>query len=282
MVYMEQNIGNKNRSAWIWLFLSLETVFYLAFLWMDVFEPGLFRYSKALKFAGILLCFLAAAVGASGPVIRKEATGSGIRTAASLETLTASALLLTVFADFCLLLKEFYLTGLLLFIAFQALYCYRFYLTAGVRIWIYILAFAGALALVAAGGRGITFMMAAAVVYTAGITGNVVTGAVYLAGRGLHEKKSFFFCTGLVLFFLCDMNVALFNINEGAAAGTAAAAVYEISAVAMWFFYLPSQVLIALSAALPGENRPGNKQTRQQTDQATGCPDNRLTGQQTE
>ncbi len=48
---------------------------------------------------------------------------------------------------------------------------------------------------------------------------------------------------GLSLFILCDINVALFNVlREGA--------VYHISSVLMWVFYLPSQVLLVLASSI--------------------------------
>jgi len=49
---------------------------------------------------------------------------------------------------------------------------------------------------------------------------------------------------GMVLFLLCDINVALYNvlgtfyINEP---------LYRISSVSMWLYYLPSQLLLSLS-----------------------------------
>jgi len=47
---------------------------------------------------------------------------------------------------------------------------------------------------------------------------------------------------GMFLFILCDIHVALFNQLPRNVA------YHQIASVAMWFFYLPSQVLLALSA----------------------------------
>lgn len=43
---------------------------------------------------------------------------------------------------------------------------------------------------------------------------------------------------GFLLFILCDLNVAVFNI-------TSSGMFYQLAAFLMWFFYLPSQVLLA-------------------------------------
>ena len=55
------------------------------------------------------------------------------------------------------------------------------------------------------------------------------------------------FALGLTLFVGCDVCVGAFN-----SPGLAPAGAYQFAQVGMWLFYLPSQVLIALSA-LPEE-----------------------------
>ena len=60
------------------------------------------------------------------------------------------------------------------------------------------------------------------------------------------------FALGLTLFAGCDVCVGLFN------ALPAASPLYPAASVGMWLFYLPSQVLIALSA-LPEKEAPHEK-----------------------
>ena len=57
------------------------------------------------------------------------------------------------------------------------------------------------------------------------------------------------FLVGLILFVLCDINVLIYNLHRFVSVyyleyGT----LYSLSAVLMWGFYLPSQVIIVLSA----------------------------------
>lgn len=56
-----------------------------------------------------------------------------------------------------------------------------------------------------------------------------------------------FFCIGLFLLLLCDIHVALYNLPEFSHRFWRTW--QGISQMAMWFFYLPSQVLITLAAA---------------------------------
>ena len=58
------------------------------------------------------------------------------------------------------------------------------------------------------------------------------------------------FAAGLTLFAGCDLCVGLFNVLPPSAP------LYPVSSVGMWFFYLPSQVLIALSALPEKEETP--------------------------
>ena len=51
------------------------------------------------------------------------------------------------------------------------------------------------------------------------------------------------FALGLTLFVGCDVCVGIFNLP-----GLLPDALYQFSRIGMWLFYLPSQVLIALSA----------------------------------
>lgn len=76
------------------------------------------------------------------------------------------------------------------------------------------------------------------------------------------------FATGLFLFLLCDINVGLFNLSKHQLITSNMMFVnlsissnkefifllYDISSILMWFFYLPSQVLITLSKYDIGHN----------------------------
>ena len=79
-----------------------------------------------------------------------------------------------------------------------------------------------------------------------------------------HDKKTdAAFCTclfphpvmfliGLVLFLLCDINVMIYNMDGFVNVSSSFYHMLKSSSVIlMWAFYLPSQVLIVLSAMLP-------------------------------
>lgn len=53
---------------------------------------------------------------------------------------------------------------------------------------------------------------------------------------------------GMILFILCDINVALYNVTEVTGISwTFIDIVHNISGLSIWLFYVPSQLLLALS-----------------------------------
>ena len=73
--------------------------------------------------------------------------------------------------------------------------------------------------------------------------------AIYEAFR-FQKESGIWFAAGLLLFFLCDIHVGLCNLSP-ALPDVGAAAWYtgQVAPLAMWFFYLPGQVLLVGSGA---------------------------------
>lgn len=210
---------------WGRLFLAAEAVLWAAFLYLDLFRGG--AGTVPLKYAGVVLCFLFS--------LRAAARGG--------DKLTAAALGLTVGADlFLLVLDRYYLLGVALFCAVQGCYLARISRSGGGRtLWPLRLglcaAALGALALL----ELLDPLNALSLVYFANFFCNVLQ-ASRLSGR---KNRCFFL--GLLLFLCCDVCVGMFN-QAGLVPGPLAA----FAGVGMWLFYLPGQVLIALSALSDG------------------------------
>lgn len=62
------------------------------------------------------------------------------------------------------------------------------------------------------------------------------------------DRSNALFALGMIFFVLCDVNVGLFNLSTYLdLSATVAIPIIRISSLFMWFFYAPSQALIALS-----------------------------------
>ena len=215
-------------------FLAAEGALYAAFLALDLTGRG--GLSVPIKYAGILLCLgfsLLACVNWGG------------------DRLVPAALALTAGADWFLLVRnDHYALGVALFLCVQGVYFVRlrragapaaYPLRSG-------LALGAGLAVCAAGmavGQAAPLNLLAALYFSQLLSNTVL--AWRLKGRRWRR-----FALGLTLFAGCDVCVGLFN------ALPAASPLYPAASVGMWLFYLPSQVLIALSA-LPEKEAPHEK-----------------------
>lgn len=210
------------------VFLAAEGILYAAFLTLDVLGRSSETY--ALKYTGILLCLalslLCAWLGG--------------------DKLVAPALMFTAAADWFLLIRNDHLMlGVALFLCVQTLYLLRLYRVSRRLSWGLRGILAVALLPALFPLKLATPLNLLAVFYFSQLLSNTI-----LAWRHPDTRR---FALGLTLFVGCDICVGLFN------AVPLPSNVFSIVSIGMWFFYLPSQVLIALSAMptkeVPHENK---------------------------
>lgn len=209
------------------IFLTLEALIALAFLYLDFI--GRWTWGMPLKYSGILLCLLFSLGG---------------------EWRLTLAMALTAVADlFLLVLDSHYFLGVAVFCCVQALYLWQIRRCGG---WSKICCIAVRIALVVA---------CLSVVWAAGLmTPLTALSALYfsqLLGNAAESWSvrcalSWRFPLGLTLFVFCDICVGLHNLPT--VGETRPIEVILLVTFAMWVFYLPSQILLALSAHA---GRPG-------------------------
>ena len=207
-------------------FLAAEGALYAAFLALDLTGRG--GLSVPIKYAGILLCLgfsLLACVNWGG------------------DRLVPAALALTAGADWFLLVRnDHYALGVALFLGVQTVYYVRLRRAGADSAW----PLRSALALGA--GLGIyALRMASPVNLLAALYFSQLVSNTLQAWR-LKGRRWQTFALGLTLFAGCDVCVGLFNALPPDSSP------YFAVSVGMWLFYLPSQVLIALSALPEKEN----------------------------
>ena len=205
-------------------FLIVEGILYALFLSMDL--TALRGQTVPIKYSGILLCL--------GFALLARVKWGG-------DWLVPLALALTAGADWFLLVRgDHYALGIALFLCVQTVYYLR-QRRAGVPAAYPLRA---GLALVA--GLGLYLLnLATPVNLLAGLYFSQLLSNTILSWTRPGRRWRLF-ALGLTLFVGCDTCVGLFN------ALPAASPLYPAVAVGMWLFYLPSQVLIALTA-LPGK-----------------------------
>lgn len=207
------------------VFLSVEAALYAVFLTLDLLDRGDETYG--FKYGSILLCLAFACLCA----LRGG------------DKLTAVALALTAAADRFLLLRGDHLTlGVALFLGVQTLYALRLYRSGKGCGWL----LRGNLALVLLLTLFPLNLAAPRNVLAVFCFSQLLSNAILAWQSPVLQR----FAPGLTLFVGCDVCVGLFN------ALPLSPAVFSVVSVGMWFFYLPSQVLIALSAIPQKEVSP--------------------------
>ncbi len=201
------------------LFIIAEAAIYIAFMTMDLLANG--GSTIVLKYIGILLCvafsiFCAFRGG---------------------ERVIPFALMFTAVADvFLLVIGNYYILGLIFFLVVQSIYLWYLYQKTE-RIWIpvRIVCLAAAVVIVLATSlRSGENLLAG--IYFSMILINMIMSWSY--GKNVRRL----FAIGLTLFVCCDICVGLYNLYWLLPDG-----LYAFTQIGMWMFYLPSQVLIALS-----------------------------------
>ena len=200
-------------------FLGGSGVLYAAFLALDL--TGQSAGSVPVKYGGVLLCLLFALACA---------LRGGDR-------LVPLALALTAGADWFLLVRnDHYAVGIALFLGVQTVYYLRLRRNGAPG------AYPLRAGLALAAGLGLyALRLASPLNLLAGLYFSQLLSNTALAWTRTGRRWRIF-AVGLTLFVGCDLCVGLFNVLS------ADASLYFAVSVGMWFFYLPSQVLIALSA----------------------------------
>lgn len=216
------------------IFGTIELVLYLSYLRLDI--KGISDISSYIKFFSILICFLWAGICS----IRYNR-----------DKIIPIALGFSVLSDIFLLFTNYFVPGLVFFIMVQILF--YFVLSRGgwihrnAQIWIRIGLPILILVLFYVIGVAFDLVLILAVFYIVSFAATVLA-AICAARKSPDNRAMRLFMLGLILFFLCDINVGIFNLSSYLQMDSKVLySLRNFSAVGMWFFYLPGQILIGLS-----------------------------------
>jgi hypothetical protein len=171
-------------------------------------------------------------------------------------------LFFTLISDLFILILDYYLYGVFVFILVQQLYSFRLIFLRyekrdqSERILLYIKRIMIQVGLAAMtylvlffAGVNLDSLLITSVFYFISILFNTIA-AVQLAIRDHRMKSNLLYAAGMLLFLLCDINVGLFNLSGFIKLPEEIySVIYSYSSILMWTFYAPSQVLIALSVS---------------------------------
>lgn len=213
------------------LFLITQAALFTAFLIFD-FNGVNAKQSNALKYCAVLICLITSAL----QIYFYKTDGITV----------ALAQFFTAVSDTFLVLYENYEIGVTVFIFAQIVYFIRIYLTSGKNpLYSFILRI---VAIVAA-CIGINFLGAAsyltavAAIYFVNLLANFAESFCLI----IKSRKYILFTVGLFLFICCDVCIGVTQLKHVLNVQMSAT-VYGLLMNLIWVFYLPSQILIVLSA----------------------------------
>jgi len=150
------------------------------------------------------------------------------------------ALIFTLGADFFLLVVPNYVVGVTIFWGAHIFLALRF---GGGRIWpFFFLALPLSIASLFFVGDA---LVATALVYASLFVISYTTMILALKKKKFPQPNSILIAAGMSLFVICDIFVALFNLGG---MGLVSHAISEFAVDAIWLFYAPAQLCLALSA----------------------------------
>jgi len=164
------------------------------------------------------------------------------------------ALLMTVFADLCLVIFSFFILGLILFSIVQIIYCVRytskklkktlveFFIVFSCIVFLYCLSKLYIL--------DISILIPISLFYFICLITSV-SKAISAFKNNLYPAPSkYIIVCGMILFLLCDICVALYNMTIFLPLNLYYTESFQqIICFMIWVFYLPSQLLLALSGS---------------------------------
>lgn len=216
------NVKWLNKKNLIKINTLMIVLIYIIFLYMDAISKGLGNTrSLYLKYSTILLCFALSLLIGSDCYNKRD------------KFLVWGARLFTVIADYYLVIRSDFSLGILCFCIVQIFYIIRHSFLAKVNLYKVLPATSVFM--------GLFIMMLLKIEVTNINKGVVLEAACYgslllCSFYTAYRTRKPVIALGMLLFFLCDMNVALYNITNTFASG-----------FLIWLFYLPSQLLLTLS-----------------------------------
>lgn len=215
------------------VFLIFIAILYIGFMYIDIYDIESIISSDRLKYLSMLLVLMISFFIGDDALNVKDLK------------LLQTGLFITLIADlFLLILGRHYIFGILLFSVVQIIYSSRYGFTnLKINIRNFIVIFSSLFIVYLVVDKLIfklDFIWGMGLFYGICLLNSVIKAAKAYRDRLFPKPNGHMILIGMVLFLLCDINVALYNIlNEGL--------FYNISSISMWLFYLPSQVLLSLS-----------------------------------
>lgn len=221
--------------------LGLNIINYCIFITVDfLHKSNLWEYSNLLKYIGILICFIITLLIGQDCYDPLD------------KNLIRMALFFTLIADFNFLIINNYVLGISFFCLVQFTYIIRHNRGKNIKkyncffiliIYITLFLLLNCMNLF----HHNNLIISLSLIYGLILIHSVITSLGAFKREFFSQKTCILITLGLVLFLFCDVNVALYNINDYLTLNNKYNNFQSISNFLIWIFYLPSQIFLSLS-----------------------------------
>lgn len=210
---------------------------YILFLYSDIFDIKMVVPSSAPKYISVILCFIITLLIGEDGFDKRD------------RLLLQIGLFITILADLCLLILDYYILGIALFCLVQIIYYNRYRGGKACRpplifikfIVIFLLTLAGYFIINLTPVK-VNFLFAMAFFYSVCLIISTAESINAFKNNSYPCYNKYMIIVGMALFLLSDIAIAIFNMSK-----EFSICMYNISASLIWGLYLPSQVLLSVS-----------------------------------
>jgi len=221
---------------------------YIFFMYMDFYNVKTPIFYNHIKYVCILLCFLLSILSTKNLLADTDNDIVNHRDILLLQL----AMFITVLADLCLIIFGFFILGVALFSLVQITYCVR-YTTKKLKATL-VDFFVIFLCLVFLYGLanlfivGINILIPVSIFYSICLLSSVIKAIGAFKNNLYPPPSKYMIVLGMILFLLCDICVALLAISVVFPLPSYFIIRFQqIIFFLIWFFYIPSQLLLSLS-----------------------------------
>ena len=224
-----------------WIFFGIEGILYLAYMFLDLFCTSQYEISNHIKFLSVFLCLIYTLTWN-----KKDKTRGYELLAISMVFIFLSDLYILILSYYNIGVFTFFIAQLFLLgylFLMQNKFTFRRFLG---RITFNILTSLVLLWIVQLFSISIDWLLIISIVYFITFFYNLVEAIGYAIRN--KKSKAVLFASGMLLYFLCDINVGIFNtMSYVETSNLEFQVIYEFATIAMWMFYLPGILLIIRS-----------------------------------
>ena len=221
-------------------------VLYILFLYMDFYGTQVFSTSKYIKYSCIILCFLLS-------IFNTTSTSKYIFNFSD-RSLLQWGMFITVIADLCLVIFNYYVFGIVFFSIVQIIYSVRYTpkkrKVTIINFFIYFLCIVFLFLLASLLFKEVNIIVPISLFYAICLLTSVTKAIKSFKSNLYPFPNKYMIVFGMILFLLCDICVALSNLAVILPLTTPfILSLQQIASFLIWMFYLPSQLLLALSGS---------------------------------